>query len=333
ERLVPARRDGADESIATFFRRRFGAEALELLGEPLLAGIHAGDAESLSLRSAMPRLAELERQFGSLSRGMGVSRGRATGPPAPPFYALRGGMMELVRALVERLPASSLRPGCAARALRRRGGEYELETEGGGRILARSVVLALPPPFAQLLLSGLAPQAACMLSLTPVASTATVLLGYRRQDVAHPLDGHGLLVPRSEGLRTTACSFVSSKFAFRAPEGHVLLRAFVGGVRDPGAVSLPAEAALSMVQAELGPLLGIRGLPLVSRVYPWPAAMPQMEVGHATRLAALEESLADFPGLFLTGAGLRGTGIPDGIADGLGTAVQAAGFVEARHAA
>ena len=331
ERLVPARVDGADESIAEFFRRRLGHEALELLGDPLLAGIHAGDSERLSLHATMPRLAQMERSFGSLWRGMAPSR--RGGAPGPIFYTLLGGLQELVDAMVDALPGTSLRVSTPVRALRRDAGGYLLSSEGGFQLRARSVVLATPPPVSARLLPLLDPGASVSLADIPFVSTATVLLGYRREDVAHPLDGHGLLIPRGEGLRTTACSFVSTKFGGRAPRGHVLLRAFVGGARDTDALTLGAEGLLRTVQSELAPLLGIRGEPRVWRVFPWPASMPQMEVGHEARMAELEARLSSLPGLFLAGAGLRGTGIPDAIGEGMATAAAVAAFLGDTRAA
>jgi oxygen-dependent protoporphyrinogen oxidase len=133
--------------------------------------------------------------------------------------------------------------------------------------------------------------------------------------VAHPLDGYGLVVPRSEGLRTTACSFFSTKFPGRAPERHVLLRGFLGGVRDPNVLRLDDREMVDLVRGEMGPVLGLTGAPVLARISRWPSGTPQMEVGHFERLASLEGLLAATPGLALTGAGLRGTGLPDVIAD------------------
>jgi protoporphyrinogen/coproporphyrinogen III oxidase len=323
ERLVPRRRDGADESIAEFFRRRLGREALALLGDPLLAGIHAGDPERLSLGTTMPRLVELERRAGSLSRGLAGQRRAGAGGPM--FYTLRDGLHELVDGLVRSLPPARLRAGTGVRAVLQDGQGYRLELEHGRSLQAARVVLAVPSPVGSRMLARLDLDTAAWLLTIPFAPTATVLLGYRREDVRHPLDGHGLLIPRGEGLRTTACSFVSSKFAHRVPEGHVLLRAFIGGVRDPDVLALGEQGLLATVRRELAPLLSIRGEPVVTRVFTWPAAMPQMEIGHRERMKALDHRLEQWPGLSLIGAGLRGTGIADAVADGLQAARRFAG--------
>ncbi len=147
-------------------------------------------------------------------------------------------------------------------------------------------------------------------------STVAVYSGYRRQDVRHPLDAYGLLVPRSEGLRTTAVSFFSTKFPGRAPEGHVLLRSFLGGVGDEAILDESDETLLALVRRDMRDLLGITGEPVLTRVYRWPNATPQMEVGHLARMAAVERRLSRLPGLFVAGAGLRSTGIPDSVAEG-----------------
>jgi oxygen-dependent protoporphyrinogen oxidase len=322
ERLVPRRRDGADESIAEFFRRRLGREALALLGDPLLAGIHAGDPERLSLGTTMPALSELERRSGSLARGLAARRSHAGGPL---FYTLRTGLYAMVDALVRRLPPARLRAGTGVHALVRDGEGYEVQMDHGEPLRVGQVVLAVPAPVGSRILASLDLDTAAWLLSIPFAPTATVLLGYRREDVGHPLDGHGLLIPRTEGLRTTACSFVSSKFAHRVPQGHVLLRGFIGGVRDPQVLSLGEQGLLSTVRRELTPILGLRGEPVVTRVFTWPESMPQMETGHRERMAALDHRLEQWPGLALIGAGLRGTGIADAVADGLFAAERVAG--------
>jgi oxygen-dependent protoporphyrinogen oxidase len=230
------------------------------------------------------------------------------------FVSLVGGLGQLVDALVACLPRAALLSGTPALGLRREAGAFVLES-GAGPIEAKAVVLALPPPRAAPLVAGLAPDVALILAGVRFASTATVLLGYRRADIAHPLDGHGLLVPRGEGLRTTAVTFSSTKLPGRAPEGHVLLRGFLGGVHDPGVLDLDDERLAQTLERDLRPLLGIGGRPVVSRVYRWPEATPQMEVGHLERVTELDAPLARVPGLFLTGAGLRAIGIPDVVAD------------------
>lgn len=317
----PALPSAADESIAAFFGARLGREALEAVGEPLLAGIHAGDAARLSMRATFPRLFDAGTR-GSLVRGMRAAR-RSAGETGAGFVSLVGGLGELVDALAGSLPPSALMSGTPALGLRREAGALVVES-GAGDVEARAVVLALPAPRAARLVEGLSGDAGRILAGVRFASTATVLLGYRRADVAHPLDGYGLLVPRGEGLRTTAVSFSSTKLPGRAPEGHVLLRGFLGGVHDPGVLDLDEERLAGTLEREVRPLLGLSGEPVVRRVYRWPEATPQMEVGHLERVAEMDALVARVPGLFLTGAGLRAVGIPDVVADATRAAGQAA---------
>jgi len=313
--VLPRGAAGGDESIASFFRRRLGREALERLGAPFLAGIHAGDAERLSLRATFPRLADMEARHRSLIRAFVAARPRGDGRPPPAFYSLRGGLSELVEALVARLPPDSMRLRGAATALVREADGYVVRLGGGEVVRARAVVVALPAPRAAAVLAPLDAEAGVLLGAIRFASTAVVYHGYRRQDVAHPLDGYGLIVPEGERLRTTACTFFSTKFPGRAPDGHVLLRAFVGGIRDPAALAEDDAPLAERVRREMAAVLGLSGPPVLTRVFRWPSGTPQMEVGHGDRLRALERRLASWPGLFLTGAGLRGTGIPDTVTD------------------
>lgn len=323
----PAGPQNGDESIATFLRRRFGQEAVERLGEPLLAGIHAGDPEKLSILATFPRFRALEAKYGSLVRGM-LSAPRPKPQPGarPPaaFYSLRGGLRELVEALVSHLEAQSIRTGAAVQSLNRDGDGYVLGLEGGETVRAPKVIVAAPGPKIAPALQGLLPEVSRTLGAVPFASSATVLLGYRRADVTHSLDGYGMVVPQGEGLRTTALSFVSTKFAHRAPEGHVLLRGFMGGVRDGSVLDLSDEEMVKTVERDMGPILGLKGAPTVTRVFRWPSSTPQLEVGHLDRMKIVEKAFEEMPGLHLTGAGVWSTGIPDSVADATRVAVAAA---------
>ena len=329
--VIPGRAQNGDESIATFLRRRFGQEAVDRLGEPLLAGIHAGDPERLSIRATFPRFADLETRHGSLVRGMWAAPRPAPRPggPASAFYSLRGGLVELVDALVKRLPADQLQKESPVSRLERAGRAYRVGLDGGESIEARAVIIAAPGPRIAPVLAPLVPEVAGALAAIPFASSATVLLGFRSEDVAHPLDGYGLVVPQTERLRTTACSFFSTKFPGRAPEGHVLLRAFLGGARDPGVLALSDGELVDLALRDMGPVLGLRGTPVMTRVFRWPAGTPQLEVGHLDRMGEVERRVAAVPGLFLTGSGIRSTGIPDSVGDATRVAIRAAESLEA----
>jgi oxygen-dependent protoporphyrinogen oxidase len=321
EPLFPQRTSDEDESVADFFQRRLGSEALRALADPLLSAIHGGDAARLSMRAVLPRFAEMERS-GSLVLGLWRSARKA---PAggPLFYALQGGLSELVNALVTRLPQDSRRLSEVVRAVRCEAGAVAVETESGA-LRARAVILALPPARAARLLEPLDAPTAELLGGIAVAPAVTVHLAYRRQDVDHPLDGHGLLVPRGEGLRSTACSFVSTKFPSRAPGGHVLLRVALGGVRDPEVVRLEERDLAHLAHQEMTAPLGLRADPLMTRVYRWPAATPQMEVGHLERVARVERRLRELPGVYISAGGFKGVGVPDVVGDARAVAGQVA---------
>jgi oxygen-dependent protoporphyrinogen oxidase len=325
--VIPGRDGRGDESIATFLRRRFGQESVERLGEPLLAGIHAGDPEKLSILATFPRFRELERTHGSLVRGMWAApraRRRPGEPPPAAFYSLRCGLRELVDAIVVRLPRERLLTKRPVLAVSRGPEGFALALDRGEVVHAARVIVAAPGPRIAPALEPLAPEIAKALGAIPFASSATVLLGYRRADVLHPLDGYGLVVPQGEGLRTTALSFVSTKFPYRAPEGHVLLRGFLGGVRDAGVLALSDEEMVETVKRDMSGILGLRGRPVMTRVFRWPEGTPQLEVGHLERMAAVEEKARLLGGVHLTGAGIRSTGIPDSIAEGARAAQAAA---------
>ena len=338
-----------DESVADLVRRRFGAEYLERLAGPLLAGIHSTDPEELSVAAAFPHLAAMERRHRSLllavrgnggrrpARGAGPS-GEAGRAPTPDTAAarvsLRGGMGELVDALVEALrglsglapEGVSLRSGRGVLALEPRpGGGWTLRLDGGEALGADAVVLAAPPAVVASLVRDLDPGVAASLLAIPHVSSATVSLGYPRAAVTRPLRGMGFLVPRGEACRISACTFSSEKFPGRAPADHVLVRAFVGGAfATDGADSAERRGAeptgltdaelTALVHGELARLLGLTAGPVMARVHRFRAANPQYRIGHLERVAELDRRTP--PGLVLAGCAYHGLGVPDCVASG-----------------
>lgn len=336
EVFVPRRPDGADESVGAFMRRRFGAEATTYLAEPLLAGIHAGDVDRLSLPALFPRLAAAETTDGSVIRSFRRARAARAqqNPNAQPrpashddesaFRSFPGGLSELVAAVTRTLPARSLHLATPATRLLRDDTRFRVGTAGAGSFAALAVVLATPAFVTARLVRDLTPRLERLCAEIPYASTATVALAFPREAVAHPLIGTGFVVPKVEGSGILAASWLSSKWAHRAPEGRVLMRAFIGGARDPDALECPDEELVARAVNALRPLLGLRGDPLWTRLYRWPRANAQHEVGHQARIADIERALGDHPGLFVTGSAYRGVGIPDCVADGRATGRQVA---------
>jgi oxygen-dependent protoporphyrinogen oxidase len=317
ELFVPPRRDDGDESIGSFMRRRFGDEAVTYLAEPLLAGIHAGDVERLSIRALFPRFVETERKHGSLLRAF-RRQPRSTVSRDGVFRSLPGGLSELVAALVRALPPSAIRLNTAATRLALN--PPRVETAGGEVIAGRAVILAAPAYATGELTRDVDATISRLCGEVGYASSGTIALAFPRSAVAHPLNGSGFVVPRVEGSGILAASWLSSKWPHRAPDGRVLMRAFVGGGRDPQALQKSDGDLVSLALSALRPLLGISGEPLLTRVYRFERASAQHEVGHLDRMAAIDRALEARPGLYVTGSGFRGVGIPDCVADARATA-------------
>jgi oxygen-dependent protoporphyrinogen oxidase len=332
EPLIPRLRNpSADESIGSFFTRRFGRASVALIAAPLLGGIHAGRIDALSMQSLFPRFVEAEKQRGSVLRAFRRSR---VGPsPDGAFRSLSSGMGELVSAIGRRLPPGTVRLSSGAGTLSRTHEGWRVGTPQG-EVDARSVILAAPAYAAARLLTSIDQEASALCAGVQYVSSVSVALAYPRDQVTHPLQGSGFVVARgNDGGRVTACTWVSSKWAGRAPQGSVLLRAFLGSANDPSAVDLSDEELTDIVTRELATVLGLSTPPLFARVHRWRDAGAQHTVGHLARIARLEARLAQHPGLFVAGSGFRAVGIPDCVADGRAAAATAAEFVKRSAAA
>ena len=327
ELFVPPRRSAADESIGAFIGRRFGDEAVAYLAEPLLAGIHAGDVDRLSIGALFPRFVEAERRHGSLLRAFRAQRPRthATGLDDGAFRSFPGGLSELVCAVANALPRESTRLGVGVNRIEE-GSTYDLDTTAG-KIGARAVIVATNASVTSALLRPLAAGLADLVGGVPYGSTATISFGFDRSQIQHPLDGSGYLVPRAEDNAILAVSWMSSKWPHRAPQNKALLRVFVGGARNPDALSHSDAELVHRALGAIAPVLGITGDPSLTRVYRFDRASAQHEVGHLERVRRIDAALAEFPGLYLIGSGLRVTGIPDCIADARAHASKAAAYV------
>jgi oxygen-dependent protoporphyrinogen oxidase len=322
ELFIPARSDAADESLADFVRRRLGQEALEKIAEPLMASIHAANADRLSIQGAFPHLSALEQSHGSLIRGMRAQQRKADPARAavPAFITLRGGLGRLVDRLVERLQSQRLILNRPVSSIAIEDGQYVISSAGHPAIKADQLVLATPAYASAELVRGADPSLAAALAAIEYVSTATVSLGFRRAEVGHALDGFGFVVPTQERRRLRACTWTSTKFAQRAPAECVLLRAFIGGAGAEPLIAQDDQSLVALVRAELKAMMGIDAAPVLSKVFRWPNANPQYEVGHHDRIAAIERQLERRPGLHLAGSAYHGSGIPNCIADGRRTA-------------
>lgn len=332
--VIPRGRPAGDESLASFFRRRFGAQAFERVLEPLMAGIYAGDAEQMSLKATFPRFFELEQQYGSIIRGMmAVKKNAPQAPPGRPrrtmFVSLKNGLGDLVTALTARLAQQGveLRLGCRVDAVRVRSHQpgrwmYDLILDDGSALSAQGLVLATPAYVSAELLRPLTPIAGGLLDMIPYASTATIAMAYPADKVGGAVEGFGFVVPRIEGRDLLAATWTSLKWPHRAPADQILIRCYLGGVGREGLLDADDRELLARVRDELSVLCGIRAEPTYAEVNRWWKAMPQYTLGHLDRLDQLEAAVSRYPGLALTGAAYRGVGIPDCIRDGALTAAK-----------
>ncbi|HXF75922.1 MAG TPA: protoporphyrinogen oxidase [Methylomirabilota bacterium] len=322
--LAPGRAD-EDESLGAFVRRRFGAEALERVAQPLVGGIYAADPDKLSLTATMPRFKAMERKYGSVIRAMWSEQRRrrklgegGSGARWSLFVSLAGGMQELIDALARRLPQESVRLNTTATDLIRDcgGPGWHISIKGGKGLRADAVILATPAFRAGQLLAATAREAADELKRISYASTATVNLAYRRQDFPRPPDSFGFVAPAVERRKIMACTFSSLKYPGRAPEGHILLRAFVGGALQRERFNDDDAVMERNVRDELASLLDVTARPLFARIYRHPNSMPQYHVGHQARVQRIESSLSRLPSLALCGSAYHGVGIADCVRTG-----------------
>ena len=326
--LVLPRGGGDDESLGAFVRRRLGAEALERVAQPLVAGIYTADPDDLSLTATMPRFLELERAHRSVILGLRRALRRAPLPGTSGarwslFVTFASGMEELVSALAARLPGGSVALKQRVSGLERVGARWRVATAEGASVDADRVILATEAHATARLTRYLDPALATLLEEIPYASAATVSLGYRRADVPHPLDGFGFVVPRTEGKALLAGTFSSVKYPGRAPEGHVLIRGFLGGMLQGAMLAEDDEALVTRAPEELRAALGVTAAPVLTRLHRWLASMPQYRVGHLTRVETIEQVVAGMPGLLLAGAAYRGVGIADCVRSGEAAAERA----------
>jgi len=314
-------RGKGEETIARFAERRLGRELLDYAVQPFVSGIYAGDAATLSVRAAVPRVYELEARYGSLIRGAIALRraGKGAAGPAGGLISFDGGMEALPQAIAAALPEGSVATGCRVTALERRGEGWEVGWRRGGQAQvegAARLVLALPAGPAAELLAPLSAAAAGLLRDIAYAPMVTVGLGYPPGQVDHGLDGFGFLAPRSEGLRVLGALFSSSLFPGRAPPGKVLITAFVGGASDPGALDLADRELVRQVQGDLGTALGARGEPEVVGLTRHAGAVAQYALGHLDRVAELDRLLAALPGLYTRASWRDGVSVADCVSAG-----------------
>jgi oxygen-dependent protoporphyrinogen oxidase len=332
ELLLPPRPAGQDESVAALVERHFGRETVERLADPLLSGIYGGDAAQLSARTVLPRLVEMESEYGSLTRGMlaahrkmrarakAAANGDGQKSGAPPalraiFTTLRGGMQQLIDALTARIDPASIRLSTPVTAIGKTAEGWWIEA-GATREYYDAIIIASPAWAAGSLLAPVDATMGKELSAIPYSSSITVNLIYDEDQMGRLPDGFGFLVPAVEGRTMLACTFVHRKFLGRTPQGKVVIRAFLGGMSNEGLLIKPDDELVATVRRELSEILGAAVIPQTARpehtqVSRWPRAMAQYAVGHQERRQRIAERVAALPGLRLAGNAYDGIGIPD----------------------
>jgi protoporphyrinogen/coproporphyrinogen III oxidase len=325
ELLHPPRPAEGDESVAALVERHFGREAVDRLADPLLSGIYGGDAAQLSAQAVLPRLVEMERKHGSLTRGMlaahramqahGKTSSKAKDRGAAIFTTLRGGMQQLVDALGSRLDPASIRTATPVNALARSGEAWAVRTASDARMFD-AVIAALPAWAAGALLSAVDRELGEELGAIPYSSSITVNLVYDEKRLGALPEGFGFLVPASEGRAMLACTFAHRKFLGRTPPGKAVLRAFLGGARNEALLDEPDAALIQTVRRELSEILGAKIVgsavePEIAQVSRWRRAMAQYAVGHRERVERIRTRVAALGGLRLAGNAYDGIGIPD----------------------
>jgi protoporphyrinogen/coproporphyrinogen III oxidase len=333
ELLHPPRPSEQDESVAELVKRHFGTEAVDRLADPLLSGIFGGDAAQLSARTVLPRLVEMEREYGSLTRGMlaahrkmrakardaakknptlsnGPAPGSSRTAPRGIFTTLRGGMQELVDALQAKLEPAWVRTGTLVSALEQVPEGWRVEADGVKETYD-SIIVASPAWAAGALLGDVDAALGEDLSAIPYSSSITVNLIYDEATLGALPDGFGFLIPAVEGRAMLACTFVHRKFLGRTPPGKAVLRAFLGGTKNDALLSEPDDVLGATVRRELKEILGIEAEPEHTQVSRWRRAMAQYAVGHQERVKRIVERVAGLPGLRLAGNAYDGIGVSD----------------------
>lgn len=338
--IPPWKEEREDISLAEFYKRRFGKEIFERVAEPLFGSIYACIPENISVKSCWPRALQWEKEYGSLIRAM-LARRRmrkraARGQSTPEqkklsvFMTFKDGMQELTDTLLKNLEGTSFLTGSKVVSLEFNTGEkrYVLLFADGTKITADTCILATAPSYATAeIVKSMDTGLADILMRIPYVSSATISLAYKKEGFPHPLRGFGVLVARSEKTQVKAISWSSTKFKQRAPEGHLLIRAFVGGAEDETMVYQKDEQLLKVVKEDLKKMMGINVEPVLTKIYRWPSSMVQYTLGHEKRVRFIEERVKQYPGLYLIGNAYRGSGISDCINNATQTAEKVVEFL------
>lgn len=306
--VIPPRRDHADESLAQFVKRRMGAEALDKLADPLLAGVYNAEMDRQSILATFPQYRALEAQHGSLIRGMQAQQRRATPSEEPALVSFKQGMGQLVEALVAQL-TGTVRLNAPVMSIAPTETAYQVRLQSGDVFIAHQLILATPAPVSAQLLKEVAPDASRNLARIRYAGVGSISLAYRKRDVPRPLDAYGLVIPSSAGRNIDGMQWSSSKWPGRAQDHIALVRVFFGGPHTRHMLDKSDADILAIVKAELSALMGVREAPRYAQIGKWADAYPQYDVGHLDLVQQIDDALP--AGIALAGNAYRGVGIPD----------------------
>jgi protoporphyrinogen/coproporphyrinogen III oxidase len=308
---------GEDETLASFAKRRLGKEAFEKLIDPMASGIYAGDPEKMSLKSCFLKVYNLEQKYGSLIKGMlklqkeakktGKKVGAGPGGVLTSFYDGMGMMIDALSGIL----GGRLRTGTRAVSVDKQKDNYLVYLSDGSQLEAEAVVFAAPAFETSGMVKGIDRNLSSVLSEIPYPAVSVVCFGYKRERFKHPLDGFGFLIPGREGRRILGTLWDSSVFPNRAPEGYVLLRSMLGGVRMSDLALQDENRLTDVVMAELRDVMGITAQPDFVKVYTHKQGIPQYPLGHQQRLATIDKMTSNFKRLYVTGNAYRGIGVND----------------------
>jgi oxygen-dependent protoporphyrinogen oxidase len=324
EPFVPPRRDGVEESVAEFVLRRLNQEFLDRAIDPLVAGIYAGDPHKLSVKHAFPKLLEAEQKYGSLLKGQffGAREQKKSGEISrrdAKFFSFDEGLQVLTDALATQL-GDSLKLNSPVNKLTQTENGWRVSTSNGEAEHGSVIYCGTAFKLAELKIESQTPLNFSIFSEIRHPPVTSAVLGFRREDVKHPLDGFGMLIPKIENFKILGTIFSSSLFPNRAPENFVALTSYVGGERQPELASLPAEKLVELVCEDLRVLLGVKGKPVFTHHHFWPRAIPQYNVGYGKFKNLLTEIESQARGLFFAGSFRDGISLGDSIVSGCNAA-------------
>ncbi|MBB15644.1 protoporphyrinogen oxidase [Candidatus Poribacteria bacterium] len=316
--FLPPKDGNVDESLESFVVRRLGREVFERIAQPMIGGIYAADPSKLSLRATMPQFHDMEQHHESIIRALVYKKKNsdqqdAGGPRYSLFLSFQSGMQTLIEELSRRIPKDCIVTGAEVDrvSLQSKEKKWLIDFNHDQHIEADFVCVALPACHASGIIKSFSPKISELLSSVSYSSSITVNLVFRREQIGHPLDGMGFVVPSIEQKSILACSFSSVKFDNRTPENIVLLRAFVDLSKDSDIIGETEEQIIELVLHDLNALLDIRGYPVDALVSKYDNAIAQYYLGHIDRVAQIESEVANFSGLAFAGNAFHGVGIPD----------------------